>query len=411
MRKNFLFLILFIVFLGSSQSKKQYLEANRYDMLQEDFIFPATDFNMIGFGAYHGSARTYEAEFILIKSLKEQNLLDYYLPEMSFSQAFFFQKYLENGDEYLLKKLVLSYQAIVVQEGSVETFLHWKNLRKLNQNYLENPIKVIGFDIINDYEFPIKHLVYLTENVKFWKEKEVLEKLLLDEDTDFSIKNEQLKNLLKAFIESYRKDKENKDIYINNVWDFNFILKNIEDNFQEERDREKIIYENYLLVKNEYQLGNKKQFAKYGAFHIQKEQEEDYPSFFTRLIQNHIYKKDKVITVMGYLTKSKVLWDKIYDKKGSYKSFTIKRGFGIGDYWNEYFKGIKYLKKAKLSDITLFRINAENSPYHFGSDLVEVKHFLKNSQIKLRNKNTTDFIDYAILIRNSENQKPIELIK
>lgn len=380
-------------------------------MLQKDFIFPTTDFNMIGFGAYHGSARTYEAEFILVKSLKEQNSLDYYLPEMSFSQAFFFQKYLENGDESLLKKLVLSYQSIVVQEGSVETFLHWKNLRKLNQNYPENPIKVIGFDIINDYEFPIKHLVYLTEKVKSWKEKEALEKLLLDEDADFSISNEQLENLLKAFIESYRKDKENKDIYINNVWDFNFIIKNIEDNFQEKRDREKIIYENYLLVKNEYQLGNKKQFAKYGAFHIQKEQEEDYPSFFTRLIQNHIYKKDKVITVMGYLTKSKVLWDKIYDKKGSYKSFTVKRGFGIGDYWNEYFKGIKYLKKAKLSDITLFRINAENSPYHFGSDLVEVKHFFKDSQIKLQNKNTTDFIDYAILIRNSENQKPIELLR
>lgn len=380
-------------------------------MLQEDFVFPTTDFNMIGFGAYHGSARTYEAEFILIKSLKEQNSLDYYLPEMSFSQAFFFQKYLENGDESLLKKLVLSYQSIVVQEGSVETFLHWKNLRKLNQNYPENPIKVIGFDVINDYEFPIKHLVYLTEKVKSWKEKEALEKLLLDEDADFSIRNEQLKNLLKAFIESYRKDKENKDIYINNVWDFNFILKNIEDNFQEKRDREKIIYENYLLVENQYQLGNKKQFAKYGAFHIQKEQEEDYPSFFTRLIQNHIYKKEKIITVMGYLTKSKVLWDKIYDENGRYQSFTIKRGFGIGDYWNEYFKGIKYLKKAKLSDITLFRINAENSPYHFGSDLVEVKHFLKNSQIKLRNKNTTDFIDYAVLIRNSENQKPIELLR
>lgn len=411
MRKVFLFLFICIIFMGNSQSKKQYLEANRYDILQEDFVFPSTDFNMIGFGAYHGSARTYEAEFILIKSLKEQKSLDYYLPEMSFSQAFFFQKYLENGDEDLLKKLVLSYQAIVVQEGSIETFLHWKNLRKLNQSYSENPIKVIGFDIINNYEFPIKHLVYLAENVESWKEKEDLEKLLLDEDTDFSIRNEQLKNLLKTFIKSYRKNKENKDIYIHNVWDFNFILKNIEDNFEEKIDREKIIYENYLLIKNQYQLGNKKQFVKYGFFHIQKEQETDYPSFFTRLIQNHIYKKEKVITVMGYLTKSKVLWDKVYDKNGNYKSFTIKRGFGVGDYWNEYFKGIKHLKKAKLSDITLFRINSENSPYHFGLDLVEVKYFLKNSQIKLQNKNTTDFIDYAILIRNSENQKPIELLK
>jgi len=46
-----------------------------------------------------------------------------------------FQKYLENGDEKLLKDLVLAFQSIVNQEGTVETFNHWKNLRELNKKY------------------------------------------------------------------------------------------------------------------------------------------------------------------------------------------------------------------------------------------------------------------------------------
>ena len=115
---------------------------------------------------------------------------------------------------------------------------------------------------------------------------------------------------------------------------------------------------------------------------------------------------------MGYLTKSEVLWDKIYDKQGNYESYTIEKGYGIGDYWKEYFRGIKKLKKTKLSDITLFKLSNNHSPYNIGTDLKEVKLFLKKSNGKiLKGKATTDFIDYAILISNSKRQVPIEEMK
>ena len=63
----------------------------------------------------------------------------------------------------------------------------------------------------------------------------------------------------------------------------------------------------------------------------------------------------------------------------------------------------------KLSDITLFRLNTENSPYHKGTDLMEVKQlFKKSNKAELKGKNTTDFIDFAVLISHSENQIPLE---
>ena len=412
MKYIFSILILTISLTAFSQNKKEYLKRNRFDIEKSGFKFPETDFNIIGFGAYHGSAKTYDAELHLIQSLKKQNALDYYIPETNFSQAFFFQQYLETGNEELLKELVIAFQTIVNQEGTIETFEHWQKLRLLNQSYKNNPIKVIGFDVINEYQFPIKHILLLTDNVQNWKLKDELKTKLLEKDFDFSIRNKETIQLLKNFIADYD---TNKNLYSHQIKDtisFHHILKNITHNFDENRDREKIIFENYIYLKNIYHLETKKQFAKYGFFHLEKEREQNYPSFFTRLTEQNIYERNKVITVMGYLTKSEVLWDKIYDKQGNYESYTIEKGYGIGDYWKEYFRGIKKLKKTKLSDITLFKLSNNHSPYNIGTDLKEVKLFLKKSNGKiLKGKATTDFIDYAILISNSKNQVPIEEMK
>ena len=92
MKNLFTFFALIISIFAFSQNKKDYLKKNRFDIENSDFKFPQTEFNIIGFGAYHKSAKTYEAELNLIKSLKKQNALDYYIPETNFSQAYFFQQ-------------------------------------------------------------------------------------------------------------------------------------------------------------------------------------------------------------------------------------------------------------------------------------------------------------------------------
>ena len=69
-----------------------------------------------------------------------------------------------------------------------------------------------------------------------------------------------------------------------------------------------------------------------------------------------IYKREDVISVIGYLTKSCVLWDVVYYDNEDYKTYTTEGGYGIGNYKKEYFRGIDKLKKAKLSDIDTFWI-------------------------------------------------------
>jgi hypothetical protein len=169
--KKITLIILLISTLSFGQSKVDFLKENRFDLHNQNFDFPENNFKIIGFGALHGSAKTYVAEIKLIENLHRRNLIDFYVPETNFSQAFFFQKYLETGDIILLKELVLAFQTIVSQEGSIETFNHWKNLKKLNDQNPSQKLRIIGFDIINEYKFPIKHLLHLTENSTNWEEK------------------------------------------------------------------------------------------------------------------------------------------------------------------------------------------------------------------------------------------------
>ncbi|MGB1295997.1 MAG: hypothetical protein ACPG6V_11000 [Flavobacteriales bacterium] len=406
-------ILVFIIFQVSfAQNKKEYLSKNRVNLRSELPNLTEKDFNLIGFGALHGSAKTYEAEYELVKYLVENKRLDYYIIEANSSQAYYLQKYLESGDENLLKELVFAFQTIVSQEGTVETFNHWKRIRALTLKHSESPFQMIGFDVSGEYKFPLKQLLELSNAHDSWQNRGVLFNEVSNSENNFTIGNKDLNDKIKTFIEDYYSNKAQYKAFITDVEAFDYIVQNLHRNFKDNQPREKVIYENYVYMKTKLNLGSKKQFAKYGFFHIQKEKEGSYPSFFTRLIENKIYDREKIITVMAYLTKSKVLWDKIYDKQGEYKKYTTKSGYGISDYWKEYFEGIKYLKQTKLSDLTMFKLNASNSPYAQSIDLVQLNMFLKDfNTTKLKGKNTLKFIDYAILISHSKEQIPLETIK
>jgi len=73
-------LVLFIISiqLAFSQSKTEYLKNNRFDLLNPNFEFPQSNFKIIGFGAYHGSQETDNAENILLEKLLQNKKIQYY---------------------------------------------------------------------------------------------------------------------------------------------------------------------------------------------------------------------------------------------------------------------------------------------------------------------------------------------
>ncbi|RZM29065.1 MAG: hypothetical protein EOO88_06420 [Pedobacter sp.] len=411
MKFSLLTILIILSQLSFSQSKNEYLKNNSFNLLNPGFEFPQTDFKIIGFGAYHGSRETEKAEGILLGNLLKNKKIKFYLPETDFGIAYYFNEYLKSGDTILLKDLVTQYGKRVPQEKSVECYNKWKNIKKLNDNEPEaGKLVVVGIDLMVTYKYTAKLLIELLPLAKGkLKSYEDLVEMVKMDTTDYSPDYESYsKTVLKNFVTEYGNLKFTfasvKDEQITN-----HLIDNIKLTFKKS-GREKTIFDNYVALDQIYDFKENPQFVRMGFFHIEKEKEGDRSSFFARLIENKIYSREDVVSVAGFLTKSRVLWDVKYSEQKKYIGFTTEGGYGIGDYWKEYFKGIGKFKARKLSDLTLYRLNRENSPYRNGqTDLMEIKTFPKKSnKDDLKGRTTTDYFDYAILISNSQANTPIE---
>lgn len=413
MKEICIILLAFVSLQTYSQTKIKYLENNRFDLTSSEFDFPQKDFKIIGFGAYHGSAKTEETEHALLQSLTKNGTIKYYLPETDFSIGHYFNQYLKTGDTLLLRDLVEHYGLRVPQERSIETYKKWIEIKNLNDNLTkDNRLTVVGIDYMVSYKYTSLHLLEVTDYKKNKEKslKEVANMVKID-TTDFSpYYDSYSKNILKTFVNDYEKNPSKFENDINDKFVFSHIINNLNMSFDKSANREKIIFTNYKELSSLYKFDKNPQFIRFGFGHLEKEREGNSPSFFTMLIENEIYERNEVLSVIGYLTKSEVLWDFIYDDKGNYKSFTTEGGFGIGDYEKEYFLGIENLKKTKISDITLFRLNKKNTPYNDGiPDLIEVLMTEEKSNgEQVKGKSTTDFLDYAVLISNSKANTPIQ---
>ena len=111
---------------------KSYLQNVRKD-LRKGMSFPVKGIKLVGYGALHGSAKTEEVELFLLAELGKQTDTLYYFPETDVSTAYFFQKYLSNGDPELLEELVDTSGQRVPQEKSIEMFEKWRSLHELAQ--------------------------------------------------------------------------------------------------------------------------------------------------------------------------------------------------------------------------------------------------------------------------------------
>ncbi|MUU78932.1 TraB/GumN family protein [Winogradskyella endarachnes] len=417
MKTNFILLLVILSLNTFAQNNKvEYLRKNRFDLNSSKFEFPQKKFQLIGFGAYHGSQKTEKTEIALIKSLVKNGNIKYYLPETDFSIAYYFNKYLKSGDTIMLKQLVEHYGSRVPQDKSISTYEKWKELKTINDKLPEgNKLTVLGIDLLVSYKYTAKHLLELIGKKQYNRKSVIKITEMIKNDTInfFPYSATYSKKVLEDFVKDYDSNKAEFEKTITDKFSFNHIIKNLKEtfvDFDNATKRERLMYENYVALSVQYAFNEKPQFARFGFFHLEKQREGKNPSFFVQLIENKIIKREELISVIGYLTESRVLWGRILDDNGKYKDYNTEGGYGIGDYEKEYFLGIDKLKKTKISDMTLFRLNQKNNPYSDGiPDLMEIVMTDEKSNGELvKGKSTTEYLDYAVLISNSKASIPIE---
>lgn len=401
-----IFSLFWLVTYGQN-TELEYLKNNRTDLLS-DHNLTIQNNGIIGFGALHGSAKTEDAELILLKNLIANNQISYYLPETDFSTANYFQIYLETGNEELLKDLVIQYGKRVPQEASIEMFQKWKKLRELFNGH---DIKVLGIDKIASYKYSVKEISNLFSTDVNWPLLDSIKQLSNKPNANYSAYyDSEAKNLLRKFVADYESNTPEYFFFLRDTLKFNHIIRNLKATFVKGR-RETQMYQNFDFFYSEYNLQNEKLFLRMGVYHLMKGKINGRSPIFAQLIENKNYTSKQVTTIQVYLTKSKVLWNVKLDENGNYKGHSTKAGYGISDYWLEHYKGIKELKKAKLSDFTLFDLTQNNSPYTIKDDyqLFETKMLLSSSPwAPEKGKSTTNYLDYAILVSHSKPNQPIE---
>ena len=410
MKLTALIFSLFSLTVYGQITELEYLKNNRTDLLSASNL-EIENTGIIGYGALHGSAKTEDAELILLKNLIANNQISYYLPETDFSTANYFQIYLETGDEELLKDLIIQYGKRVPQEASVEMFTKWKKLREL---FKGRDIKILGIDKLASYKYTLKEISSLFSADVNWPLLDSVKQLSNKPNANYSAYyDSEAKNLLREFVADYESNKPEYFFFLLDTLKFNHIIRNVKATFVN-GSRETQMYQNFDFFYSEYSLQDEKLFLRMGVYHLMKGKINGRSPLFAQLIENKNYTSNQVTTIQVYLTKSEVLWDVKLDDNGNYKGYSTKAGYGISDYWLEHYKGIKYLKKTALSNMTLYDLRNTNSPYNIPNDysLMETKMlFSKPPWTFTSGFTTTHYVDIALLISNSPANKPIEELK
>lgn len=180
------------------------------------------------------------------------------------------------------------------------------------------------------------------------------------------------------------------------------IDKNIDDNSNVKRDSAMVI--NFKNTVKKLKLENEKFYGLFGYFHVlQNITENGNETLASGLKKSGI----KTTSFVSYTLDSEMY----LPKNPQYPSpENEKIDWANADGPLQLVKGINDLKElSKPNSITLFKLNARNSPYLKSQYLIKIKsRIFGENFLPQKNSSTTDYFQYVFLLRNSEALTKIE---
>lgn len=276
-------------YLQSNNSAINIKDINDFDgleLIKEDL----KDKKIIFTGEYHALTKDDEVRMKMVKYIQQEIGLNSYLLECGYSSAYFMNKYLESGDEEILKKVFSNVEG--TSAHNIDDYNFFKDLYEFNKTLSEeDKIKVVGIDIEHNFGNTYDYIKTIIKDKSL--NTQVLEKVLTSlEDMNSCLKtsvqvsqDEKIKlfNNLNSDIDVLIEDiKNNKQIYINifkeDFFGLELVVKNIKAKYLSDTTyydaekclsiREEQMYENFVIQDKE--IDNGIYFGQFGANHINK---------------------------------------------------------------------------------------------------------------------------------------------
>lgn len=405
-------LVITLFIIGCSNTSKVSIEENEiYDYLVEnksvinidnsneylDLAIIDDDLknNEIFFtGENHGLKTNIKLRMKFLKYFKEKTDFKYYLCELSYSDSYFLNKFLESGDIKIIEKMYKPLKGTFA--WNKDSYNHWKELYEYNNTLPEDKkIKVVGVDIEHQLENAFWYMNSVLPAKESPKEiEDFINELKLIEKEEKIINEDEIK----AFSKNFKKDiAKNENIYKEylgeNFFGFKLVNDNILYRFEAynskhfNKIRDKRIYENFKKVYESFPKG--KYYGQWGLNHVFQKEQDNTKWLGAAMNNEDSVLKDKVLSIVYVYNNCKFM---NRDNKGNGTYF-------ISD-MNSSNENADILNDISENDVTIFKLNNKNSP--FSKELIWP--FIYRSP---KNGVTTDYFQYIIMIKNSGPTEPL----
>lgn len=358
-------------------------------------------------GEYHYVKDNSSVQLKLLKYFKQKTNFKYFLCETSYLAAKKYNEYLNTGNEKVITELInteenlefwrkfYEYNKTLKEEDKIQVVAPDIGNMDNNLNYLIEvlSLKDLPMDMKGDLTLLKEYKPYIETFSNLEESKSGMEKYV---DTYLNENKEKFTKLYKS-MESKKSSYES--ILKEDYFEFNYVLKNLKDlievqentiNYGKTKDfaeilriRDLKIAENFNLLYEKLPKG--KYFGIWGSAHayqkeILSEEGVKTNNFAAQLNKEGSLLKGKILTIATF-----------YDN-----CFTSLSGNSqpLSSY-----KSNKVMDEVIKSNHTLIKLNNDNSPYS-----KELKwDFVKEPYGKPEGGVTTDYLQYLIIIKNSES--------
>lgn len=345
-------------------------------------------------GEVHGIKINADLHMKFLKYFKEKTDFKYYLSEVSYSNAYFLNKYLETGDKQILEDI------FEVLKGSYswnkDNFQFWIDLYNYNNTLTDDErIQIIGIDIELQPTTSYRYLVDIIPDEEPPLEIKrtinriitTFDRLMISESGSNYGNTKELKKDMLEKEEIYRsylgENYYGFKTVVNNLINYEIAFKNKRNQVDWNNLRDKMVYDNFTTTQRRIPKG--KFFGQWGVNHGFQSQEKDIKWFAAYLMEDKVY-EDKVLSI-AFNYENSFQMGKMGDKQYIINSIDF------------LFPYMKFANDSIGGSLNLFKLNGEKSPFR-----KIPMHYTFNQ--KPLEEPILDFIQYILYIKDSGPTEP-----
>lgn len=354
-----------------------------FNLLDEDIVKS----DVILTGEYSNVSKNYQVKLSLLKYLNKKYNVRYLLENISYSESGLINEYLKSGDVSKLDFVVSGR----IDFKDFNDF--WTKLKEYNDTLPESKrIAVIGISMEYHSWSTLAYINSLIPESEPISEIKPFIKAYKEKVNTYNKKMEQksFDELIKAFQNLHKNMEANPAAYEKYLGNRYFDFRLIADNFGEilnlnsagvidyKEVEESSLYNNFKKI--HYNLPKGKYFGQFEMEHIYQNKfacMEDTKSFAMNLNGSDSPVGCRVLSIAYAYQNCKALTDQIDNREADVET---------------EFTDLNLLQNISKSDITLFKLNGDKSPFSTKSYFVT----------SIDNMPDTDYFKYIILIKNSK---------